>query len=506
VVFALLTILAFLPSPALALIAVEFPVSRIYGDSQSVRTGKVLSVRADNSVVAVKVASVAKGDDRADQFLVQILKPAEVLAKVAPGSPAVLFVGKAKGDAVGILHLADAWLLAKRLPGGNEAWRVEQRYDAIKAFPGRTAALAAIVEEIAAGKCSLIDKMEPEVFRRAPRLMGKLPVAGATFLAAADLNADGKCDLLVGAADGVRLFLPHGDDYRDVTADWGLAAAKTGYPAFGDLNADGKCDLLLGSQVYLNVGGKFSPAATLTLPGGTPLAAAVLDATGDGKGDAVFLSAEGELRIAEGPLAAGKPARIRPPVRLWRDGNSPVLAAAFGNFGDTAVPCVLAVRENGITRCAVDGNAPPADFQRLTGLNLQAHYQRYRGGLKSPRAAAIDINGDGRGDLFVLTATGGLLLVNRGFGAFLVDYDAGGVLAPKRQAALPFKLTPATPWAVADLNADGLGDLLILTEDGQLYEVRNIPAPVMVHRPLVGRCSAVFAAGEGREGDRLIGS
>jgi len=38
---------------------------------------------------------------------------------------------------------------------------------------------------------------------------------------------------------------------------------------------------------------------------------------------------------------------------------------------------------------------------------------------------------------------------------------------------VPFKLSPATPVAAADLHGDAIDDLLILAPDGRLFEADN---------------------------------
>ena len=78
--------------------------------------------------------------------------------------------------------------------------------------------------------------------------------------------------------------------------------------------------------------------------------------------------------------------------------------------------------------------------------------------------------------MIVVSDAGNLVLVNRGFGTFLLDPDAGTPLAAPGEKGLPFKVTPATPWAAADLAGDGCDDVLVLGEDGRLFVVENPPA------------------------------
>jgi hypothetical protein len=79
--------------------------------------------------------------------------------------------------------------------------------------------------------------------------------------------------------------------------------------------------------------------------------------------------------------------------------------------------------------------------------------------------------------MIVVGDAGNLVLVNRGFGAFLIDPDAGRPLAGEGDKALPAKLTPATAWATADLSGDGTDEVLVLTDDGRLLAIDNPPAP-----------------------------
>jgi len=462
--------------PALAVIRVDNTVSKIYADSKAVVVGTVTAVNPDNRVADVKVTDAAKGESPGEKVRLQIVSPEDLIAKVAAGQPVVLFIDEDKSGAfVALVHLADTWLLAQRVPESKPpVFRVVQVFDYGKqTFPGRTVAMARMAAELKGGKSTLLNKVEPNFFRGAIKEVAKLGVARPTLLAAADVNGDKKPDVVVAAADGAHLFLAAGAGYEDATATWGLAGAPGLVAAFGDASGDGKPDLLLGKEIYINDGQKFTPAkALLQVPDSAkPLAAALADVTGDKKADALFLLAGGTVLIFENPGAPGQPWSQKSPVALWQEKEA-ALAAAFGDWGDNGRPHVLAVRPGGIVRYALDADGgPPAGFERLTGEKTP-HVVSPEG-LKNVVATAVDVNGDRRPDFLLVAEGGTLVLVNRGFGAFLDALDGGSALVATPDRPVPFKLSPATPVAAADLHGDAIDDLLILAPDGRLFEADN---------------------------------
>jgi hypothetical protein len=464
--------------PAAAVIKIEMPVSKLYETAQAVVTGNIVRVNPDNQVIEVKVTNTLKGESPGDQFRIQIVSPAELIKEASVGQPVVLLTGRARSGPAHMLHLADAWLRAERVADSSPpVWRVVKVHDSKKEFPGTTAALVRIMIELKAGKSTLLDMMEQNYLSGGIKELGRLKANKPSWLMAVDVNGDKKPDLLVGVGDGVKLFMAVGAKYEDATEKWGLSAASGRYHASGDINGDGRIDLLLDSAIWMNDGGKFTDLSRrLSLPA-NPLAAAFIDFGGRKmKLDATFLTADGMLHTSENPPANGASWKERPAQTLWKDDPAPVMAA-FGDWGDNREPHVLAIRETGVTRYALDGGRAD-DFERLTGVNLQKYYARYSKGLKNAAAVAIDINGDGRRDMMIVCDGGGLLMVNRGFGAFLVDYDAGGNIIADDKNHVPFKLGPNTVWAAADMRGDGHEDLLVLTEDGILYDVANPPQAV----------------------------
>ncbi|MDP6543899.1 MAG: VCBS repeat-containing protein [Phycisphaerae bacterium] len=472
-----------------AVIKVEMPVSRIYGTSKAVYVGVVSKVTASNRLVDVKVTGTLRGESPGDSLRIQIVSPADLIGKVASDAPVMLFVGKARGGAMAVLHLADTWLLAKRAGKSTpQIWRVVQKHNAKQTFPGRTSALVRVVRQIAGGKAPILDSTDVAFFRSPIRKLSKLSVTGARWILATDMDHDRKVDLVVGTDKDVRLLLAGAEGYTDVTAKWGLKSGSVAYRAVVDVNRDRRPDLMLGDTIWINKRGTFE-AVKLPLPAATakdvPLGVGVIRVSYYGSSRSrpklLFLTASGRLQVIE-YVASSKKSKTRTwtaaaPRQLW-PADVPAIAAEFGNFGDNSKLHVLAVRESGVTRYPLDAaGGAPADFERLTGVNLKKYYQRYAGGFKNPLVVALNVNGDHRRDLLIVCDTGGMLMVNRGYGTFLCDYDSGGEIATHPKAAPKLKLTAQTPWTAVDLNRDNQDDLLVLTADGTLYEVSNKPRP-----------------------------
>ena len=210
-------------SRASAVIKVDFPVAKIHQASRTVMIGTVVRVSLANRVLDVNVTETTKGPPGGQRLRIQIVNPAEAIRDVSAEMPVVVFVAKAKkpSQAVAIVHVADRWLLARPIPAAKApAWRVVEVYDGKQSFPGRTVALARIVREMKAGKSSLLDKVEHNVFRGGVKELAKLKIPKPRSIAAADVNGDKKPDLLIGTVAGSRLLLATDGGYEDVTKAW----------------------------------------------------------------------------------------------------------------------------------------------------------------------------------------------------------------------------------------------------------------------------------------------
>jgi FG-GAP-like repeat len=461
----------FFAAPVNAVIKVDLPVSKRYDLSKAVCVGKVTAVNAGQHVVDVALTQTLKGAPGPQQFRVQLTAAtANAIAAVKVGQPVVVLV-----DTPAVVHIADTWFRA--MPVANSQpplWRVNQvDPTGHKDFPGTTATLVRVIEEIKAGKPTLLNAWESKPFQGGTKEVAKLAVSKPTFMLAVDVNGDKKPDLLVGTAAGVKLFLASGDGYEDATEKWGLTGATGAAAAAGDVNGD-KPALLIGKTLYINDGQKFSAAkAPLEVPDGVAIVAeALADATDHKKPDATVLLSDGRLLTFENPGAPGQPWPKKQEKMLTSQGTAP-LAAAFADWASNGKLSVLIATDATITLYPVNGDDSPIDFERLVGEPISS-VKAFDKGLKNPAFTTLDINGDKRPDLLI-TADGGVAsLVNRGFGAFLSDPDAGADLTAERGLSVNISATRAR--AAVDTRGDGTNDLLVLADDGRLFLVSNPPA------------------------------
>lgn len=465
------------------IIKVDLPVSQIYATSKQIAVGTVSSIQPGEKAFQVAIGESLKGEADWSRIGFTVDGPADLVERLAKGDPVVLFAGSRGGQA--IVHAADAWLLTEKAPdAARPTWKIIGRHDLARSFPGRTAALIEVLRALAkTGRTPLRDAVSHEAYLGLTKLVSDLRLR-PTFLLTADMNGDAAPDLVVGTAGGVKLFLRTEQGYTDATARWGLAGTAA-HAATGDANGDGRPDLLLGRMLWLNAGDRLRRApGELAFPDESEwLAVALADVTGDGRADATVLLKDGTLLTASNPADSEKPRGVISRA-LWRNGPPPEAAVFSSHWGDLGELSVLVVRPTGITRYGAGRTpTPPADFERLTGVPWSTYKDFGTQPFKVILAMADDYDGNGWDDLIVMTEGGGLTLVNRGYGAFLINAFAHRQL--HSSAANPLKWTRPFPftWTAATFAAPGpkahektnRRNLIVATDEGKVYEIGNAP-------------------------------
>jgi hypothetical protein len=325
-------------------------------------------------------------------------------------------------------------------------------------------------------------------------------------IAVADVNGDGRPDLLVAGGyagqSGMIALLGNGDGTFQASGTY-LAGTSPFSVAAADVNGDGRPDILVSDRssntvaVLLNnsappATGTFKAAKNFTA-GVQPLAVAVADVNGDGNPDLVVGTATGMGGIVSVLLgkgngtfqaaqnfsvdAAGAPYGVavadvngdgRLDIISANPGSSGTVSVLLGN-GDGTFQAAqnFAVGSESLAVAVADVNGDGKADLIVTGYNavsvllgngngtFQAA-QNFAVG-SAPRAVAVaDVNGDGRLD--IITANAGnstvSVLLGNGNGTF--------------QAAQSFATTGTTPnsIAVADVNGDGRPDLVVTNRFG----------------------------------------
>ena len=299
-----LTLTALCASTLFAVAKVDWPLAKVYASSRIV-IGAVEARSDDNHVLTVKITALPKETPDfavGDTIKVQIAQPESLYPKTYLHQPLVLFIG-AKDI---IAHLANEWCLAQ---AGNspKTYRIAALHDKFRGtFPGRTTDLFKALDELKAGKSTLLDAAPPKLLSAQEKVEAVADVAAA-----------------LKSIEDAKGNLPELKDALSIT------------------------------------GGKFGTTGDLSF---------------------LALTKSGLLRL---PLGFG---------------------------GPTTMPA-----------------GPVDDDIRLLGSSLRDHITEWKDAIPEGRIFTADVNADGRDDAVIVSPQGTLLLLNRGFGAFLVvklDGDA----------------------------------------------------------------------------------
>jgi hypothetical protein len=275
------------------------------------------------------------------------------------------------------------------------------------------------------------------------------PDANTFSIAVADLNADGKPDIIVivilntSQHAPVHVLLGNGDGTFQPAVAYrtGLFNAYTVVAA--DVNGDNKLDLVVTNEFVVNIllgsgDGTFQAAVPYGTGGNFADSGVVADINGDGKLDVIVSNKSGGVGVLLG-IGDGT---FQPAVTYGSD----AFWTTVGDVNGDGKPDLVFVNSRDLDDGEVRVLFGNGDGTFRSGGTYDA------GGIGSWKIAMADINGDGKPDLLVANrlffSESVTVLLGNGDGTF--------------QAALSFK-PGGDPWsiAVADLNGDNKPDLVV---------------------------------------------
>jgi hypothetical protein len=299
----------------------------------------------------------------------------------------------------------------------------------------------------------------------------------ADSVAVADVNGDGKPDILVGNCGrpnvirclngSVGVLLGNGDGTFQPVVNFHLGGFGAASVVVADLRGDGNLDLLVatGSTIGSSVGvllgngdGTFQTVVTYSTGGLTALSVAVADVNGDSKPDLVVANWCTDVNCTASTVGVllGNGDGTFQTVVPYDSGGIYANSVVIGDVnGDGKLDVVVG---NGSTSPTVaSGNVAvllgngDGTFQKAVRYN--------RGGYGASSVTIADVNGDGKPDLVVANCS------TSGIGCAHADGDLAVLLGNGNgtfQTATTFGSGGNTPFGVAvgDVNGDGRPDIV----------------------------------------------
>ena len=292
----------------------------------------------------------------------------------------------------------------------------------------------------------------------------------------------------------------------------GIPIDVPGYsvPAMADFTGDGLADLIVGQgsgssagmvRIYTNIGSAGAPAfdgffyaqsagadLTLTGAGCLGLASRGYDWDADGLTDLIIGAAGGDVLFYENTGSASSPA-FAAPAAIQAGGsdvkvNARAVPALRDWDGDGDVDLIVGAHDSHVRVYLNDGTSTSIPHLQAPQIVQDAGADL---AVPSFRAAPdfVDFTGDGVTDLLTGNTNGQLLLYPNTGTVQAPAFD-GYVLATSEGAVIDLPGSPRSRPFVTDWNADGLPDVLVGAEDGQVHLYQGVPEPATAALLLCG--------------------